>query len=136
MLDNPEEFNQSVEALLAVQKQAIDSGSVAGGQHLCFMGTGHAEEDKYVNMVISNFLQRKIKFVSLALGGYEELKKNIEDPEMIVGTSANPSGQYSREKYTEDWIKHVNVDYFNYYQNLIVQFNFFILSQFKAKSNT
>lgn len=105
MLENPTEFNQSVEGLLAAQKQAIDAGSVAGGQHLCFMGTGNDEEDKYVNMVVSNFLQRKINFVSLAMGGYEELKNVIEDPEMIVGTDVHNS----RYKFTEEWVKKINV---------------------------
>ena len=105
MLENPSEFNQSVEALLAAQKQAIDAGSVAGGQHLCFMGTGNDEEDKYVNMVVSNFLQRKINFVSLALGGYEELKHVVEDPEMIIGTEIHNK----RQKFTEDWVKKINV---------------------------
>jgi len=110
MLENPTEFNQSVEALLAAQKQAINSGSVAGGQHLCFMGSGHDDEDKYVNMVVSNFLQRKINFVSLALGGYEELKKSAEDPEMIVGNVINNnSNNNSRAKFTEDWVKKINV---------------------------
>ena len=105
MLENPTEFNQSVEALLAAQKQAINSGSVAGGQHLCFMGSGHDDEDKYVNMVVSNFLQRKINFVSLALGGYDELRSTIEDPEMIIGTEFQTT---SRKKFTEDWIKKIN----------------------------
>jgi len=103
MLDDPTEFNQSVEALLTAQKQAINSGSVAGGQHLCFMGSGRDDEDKYVNMVVSNFLQRKINFVSLALGGYEELEKTIEDPEMIVGVAVQ-----SRVQFTEDWVKKIS----------------------------
>jgi hypothetical protein len=116
MLENPTEFNQSVEALLAAQKQAINSGSVAGGQHLCFMGSGHDDEDKYVNMVVSNFLQRKINFVSLALGGYEELKKSAEDPEMIVGNviNNNNNSSNSRAKFTEDWVKKINVISFYY----------------------
>jgi hypothetical protein len=111
MLENPSEFNQSVEALLAAQKQAINSGSVAGGQHLCFMGSGHDDEDKYVNMVVSNFLQRKINFVSLALGGYEELKKSAEDPEMIVGNEVSHLNN-PRAKFTEDWVKKINVTIF------------------------
>ena len=104
MLDDPTEFNQSVEALLAAQKQAINSGSVAGGQHLCFMGSGHDDEDKYVNMVVSNFLQRKINYVSLALGGYDMLEKSVDDPDMIVGV-----GVQSRAQFTEDWVKKLNV---------------------------
>lgn len=117
MLENPTEFNQSVEALLAAQKQAINSGSVAGGQHLCFMGSGHDDEDKYVNMVVSNFLQRKINFVSLALGGYEELKKAAEDPEMIVGNDVNQNSN-SRAKFTEDWVKKINVIYSRFIKHL------------------
>lgn len=105
MLENPTDFNQSVEALLAAQKQAINLGSMAGGHHLCFMGSGVDDEDKYVNMVVSNFLQRKINFVSMALGGYEELKKSIEDFDMIVGTEV----QTSRAKFTEEWVKKINV---------------------------
>ena len=107
MLENQAEFNQSVEALLAAQKQAIDSGSVAGGQHLCFMGAGNDEDDKYVNMVVSNFLQRKINYVSLALGGYEKLKETIEDPEMIVGTDINANNS-QRAKFTEEWVQKLN----------------------------
>jgi hypothetical protein len=110
MLENQAEFNQSVEALLAAQKQAIDSGSVAGGQHLCFMGAGGdtstEDEDRYVNMVVANFLQRKINYVSLALGGYERLKQTVEDPEMIVGTDLQ---QASRSKFTEEWIQKLNI---------------------------
>ena len=106
MLENPNEFNQSVEALLNAQKQAITSGSIAGGQHLCFMGSGNDEEDKYVNMVVSNFLHRQINFISVALGGYEALKQTVEDPEMIVGTD---TVTHSRTKFTEEWVKSVNV---------------------------
>ena len=72
---------------------------------MCFMGSGHDDEDKYVNMVVSNFLQRKINFVSLALGGYDELRNTIEDPEMIVGIEFQAA---SRKKFTEDWIKKIN----------------------------
>ncbi len=45
-------------------------GSTAGGEHLCFMGSGREEEDKYVRMVVAYFLQRNTKYVSIALGGY------------------------------------------------------------------
>ena len=46
-------------------------GSTAGGDHLCFMGSGREEEDKYVRMVVAYFLQRNIKYVSIASGGYK-----------------------------------------------------------------
>ncbi|XP_023614626.1 TBC1 domain family member 23 isoform X6 [Myotis lucifugus] len=58
MLQNPSEFAQSVKSLLEAQKQSIESGSIAGGEHLCFMGSGREEEDMYMNMVLAHFLQK------------------------------------------------------------------------------
>lgn len=57
MLQAPSEFATAAKALFATQKQSIAAGSVAGGEHLCFMGSGREEEDQYVHMVIANFLQ-------------------------------------------------------------------------------
>ena len=57
MLQAPPEFSTSAKALFATQKQSIEAGSVAGGEHLCFIGSGREEEDQYVHMVIANFLQ-------------------------------------------------------------------------------
>jgi len=51
-------------------------GSTAGGEHLCFIGSGHEEEDKYVRMVVAYFLRRNTKYVSIASGGYKS-KLNI-----------------------------------------------------------
>ena len=112
MLENQNEFNQAVESLLDAQKQAIMSGSIAGGEHLCFMGSGHDEEDKYVNMVVANFLQRKIKYISLALGGYETLAKCIEDPNSIIAMKdaiVTNKVEFNRASFTEEWIKNIKV---------------------------
>lgn len=57
MLQNPSEFALSVKSLLEAQKQSLESGSVASGDHLCFMGSGREEEDMYMNMVLAHFLQ-------------------------------------------------------------------------------
>ena len=57
MLQNPSEFALSVKSLLEAQKQSLESGSVASGEHLCFMGSGREEEDMYMNMVLAHFLQ-------------------------------------------------------------------------------
>ena len=57
MLQEPEEFQTAVAALFATQEQAIEAGSNAGGEHLCFVGSGREVEDQYVNMVVANFLQ-------------------------------------------------------------------------------
>ncbi|XP_014663249.1 PREDICTED: TBC1 domain family member 23-like [Priapulus caudatus] len=79
MLQEPGEFASAVNALFASQKQAIAAGSVAGGEHLCFMGSGREEEDQYVHMVVANFLQRKKQYVSLARGGYAVLHSVLGD---------------------------------------------------------
>jgi TBC1 domain family member 23 len=112
MLENQSDFNHAVETLLAAQCQAIASNSIAGGEHLCFIGSGHEDEDKYVNMVVSNFLQRKINFISLALGGYKALSKCIEDPQSLIENKDNlltkSNSEFNRTKFTEEWIKKIS----------------------------
>lgn len=79
MLQEPEEFQTAVDALFATQQQAIEAGSNAGGEHLCFMGSGRETEDQYVNMVVANFLQRGTHFVSIAKGGYTAVHDLLAD---------------------------------------------------------
>uniref|UniRef100_A0A8C5LQT9 TBC1 domain family member 23 n=1 Tax=Leptobrachium leishanense TaxID=445787 RepID=A0A8C5LQT9_9ANUR len=79
MLQNPGEFSLSVKSLLEAQKQSIESGSVAGGEHLCFMGSGREEEDMYMNMVLAHFLQKNKEYVSLAKGGFMVLQQHLAD---------------------------------------------------------
>ncbi|XP_044526063.1 TBC1 domain family member 23 [Gracilinanus agilis] len=79
MLQNPSEFAQSVKYLLEAQKQSIESGSVAGGEHLCFMGSGREEEDMYMNMVLAHFLQKNKEYVSIASGGFMALQQHLAD---------------------------------------------------------
>ncbi|XP_013922531.1 PREDICTED: TBC1 domain family member 23 isoform X2 [Thamnophis sirtalis] len=79
MLQNPSEFSQSVKSLLEAQKQSIESGSVAGGEHLCFMGSGREEEDMYMNMVLAHFLQKNKEYVSIAKGGFMALQQHLAD---------------------------------------------------------
>lgn len=67
MLHNPSEFALSVKSLLETQKQSLESGSVASGEHLCFMGSGREEEDMYMNMVLAHFLQVSHNSVSSGL---------------------------------------------------------------------
>lgn len=54
----------------------VTSGSAAGGEHLCFIGSGREEEDQYVHMVIANFLQKHYQYVSFAKGGYQSMHSN------------------------------------------------------------
>ncbi|KAM4699967.1 TBC1 domain family member 23 isoform 2-T2 [Discoglossus pictus] len=79
MLQNPGEFALSVKSLLEAQKQSIESGSVAGGEHLCFMGSGREEEDMYMNMVLAHFLQKNKEYVSIAKGGFMVLQQHLAD---------------------------------------------------------
>lgn len=79
MLQNPSEFAQSVKSLLEAQKQSIESGSIAGGEHLCFMGSGREEEDMYMNMVLAHFLQKNKEYVSIANGGFMALQQHLAD---------------------------------------------------------
>ncbi|KAF3821410.1 hypothetical protein GH733_010988, partial [Mirounga leonina] len=76
---NPSEFAQSVKSLLEAQKQSIESGSIAGGEHLCFMGSGREEEDMYMNMVLAHFLQKNKEYVSIASGGFMALQQHLAD---------------------------------------------------------
>jgi len=71
MLQSPSEFATAVQALLATQEQAVSSNALAGGDHLCFIGSGREQEDQYMFMVIAHFLQRHSLYVSVCRGGYE-----------------------------------------------------------------
>lgn len=79
MLQNPGEFALSVKSLLEAQKQSLESGSVAGGEHLCFMGSGREEEDMYMNMVLAHFLQKNKEYISIAKGGFMVLQQHLAD---------------------------------------------------------
>ncbi|GIY19293.1 TBC1 domain family member 23 [Caerostris darwini] len=84
MLREPAAFGTAVEALFAAKKQANVVGSVAAGEHICFMGSGREEEDLYVHMVVASFLQKHQHYISLAQGGYEALHKIIPSNDINV----------------------------------------------------
>ena len=81
MLQEPVSFSTAVQGLLLAQKEAQQVGSAAGGEHLCFVGSGHEEEDQYVNMVVSSFLQRGTEKVGLLSGGYQALHELLQPAE-------------------------------------------------------
>lgn len=70
MLQEPVEFATAVSGLLRAQKKALEANSNAGGEHLCFMGSGRMDEDQYTHMVVASFLQKSTQYVSLLTGGY------------------------------------------------------------------
>lgn len=73
MLQEPDAFQTAVHGLLRAQKQAIEANSNAGGEHLCFMGSGRLDEDQYMHMVVASFLQKNTQYVSLLTGGYASI---------------------------------------------------------------
>ncbi|KAL1023421.1 hypothetical protein UPYG_G00040620 [Umbra pygmaea] len=100
MLQNPSEFSLSVKSLLEAQKQSLESGSIASGEHLCFMGSGREEEDMYMNMVLAHFLQKNKEYVSIAKGGFMALQQhladiNVEGQDNYVHWIVSTSGSHS-----------------------------------------
>lgn len=79
MLQEPVAFATAVQGLLTAQKQAIEVNSNAGGEHLCFMGSGRVEEDQYTHMVVASFLQKNTHYVSLLTGGYTSIHDYFGD---------------------------------------------------------
>lgn len=57
---------------MAVDRLCERVGKVGAdsGEHLCFLGSGREQEDQYVNMVVAKFLQKHVRYVSLARGGF------------------------------------------------------------------
>lgn len=79
MLQEPSAFATAVQGLLSAQKQALAHNSHAGGEHLCFLGSGRNEEDQYTNMVVASFLQKNTQYVSLLTGGYLAIHDYFSD---------------------------------------------------------
>ncbi|KAJ8922747.1 hypothetical protein NQ315_007782 [Exocentrus adspersus] len=79
MLQEPSAFATAVQGLLTAQKQALAHNSSAGGEHLCFLGSGRNEEDQYTHMVVASFLQKHTQYVSLLTGGYIAVHNYFSD---------------------------------------------------------
>lgn len=75
MLQEPRAFETAVQGLLQAQRQALEVGSQAGGEHLCFLGSGRQEEDRYTHMVVASFLQKHTTYVSMVKDGYKGKKE-------------------------------------------------------------
>lgn len=79
MLQEPSAFATAVQGLLSAQRQALAHNSSAGGEHLCFLGSGRNEEDQYTHMVVASFLQKHTQYVSLLTGGYIAIHNYFSD---------------------------------------------------------
>lgn len=71
MLQEPAAFATAVQGLLQAQRLALAVGAQAGGEHLCFLGSGRQEEDRYTHMVVASFLQKHTQYVSMVTAGYQ-----------------------------------------------------------------
>ena len=61
MLESPDEFSARLAQFFLAQKGSLETRSVTGGEHVCFLSSGREQEDQLTNMVISHLLQaRKI----------------------------------------------------------------------------
>lgn len=86
MLREPHSFETAVGVLLDIQRQVVNSKSNTGGQHICFIGSGHEEDDQYVNMVIASFLQKhQTKYVSIVVGGFEAIHNHVSNDVDLSG---------------------------------------------------
>lgn len=79
MLQEPAAFATAVQGLLQAQRQALAVGSQAGGEHLCFLGSGRQEEDRYTHMVVASFLQKHTQYVSMVANGYQAIHEYFGD---------------------------------------------------------
>ncbi|KAI4463822.1 hypothetical protein MML48_4g00016202 [Holotrichia oblita] len=111
MLQEPSAFTTAVQGLLSAQKQALAVKSNAGGEHLCFLGSGRNEEDQYTHMVVASFLQKHTQYVSLLTGGYmaihnyfsDNLNEYLQDHSPHICIVCSPNSNSS--KLTETSVK-------------------------------
>ena len=81
LLDDPPAYNTAVAAVIDLQQSRVthdcdeETANGMGPNHICFVGSGRDEEDRVVNMVIANFLQRQMKRVSVLRGGFAAVHK-------------------------------------------------------------
>lgn len=92
MLQEPSAFATAVQGLLQAQRQALAVGSHAGGEHLCFLGSGRQEEDRYTHMVIASFLQKHTQYVSMVTSGYQAIHEYFGDE--VVSSLVDHNSQH------------------------------------------
>ncbi|KAL7295796.1 hypothetical protein TKK_0010846 [Trichogramma kaykai] len=92
MLQEPAAFSTAVQGLLQAQRQALAVGSHAGGEHLCFLGSGRQEEDRYTHMVVASFLQKHTHYVSMVVNGYQAIHDYFGDE--VISSLVDHNSQY------------------------------------------
>ncbi|XP_076231102.1 TBC1 domain family member 23 [Calliopsis andreniformis] len=92
MLQEPAAFATAVQGLWQAQRQALAVGSQAGGEHLCFLGSGRQEEDRYTHMVVASFLQKHTQYVSMITSGYQAIHEYFGDE--VVSSLVDHNSQH------------------------------------------
>eukprot|EP00039_Didymoeca_costata_P022030 m.3507 g.3507 ORF g.3507 m.3507 type:complete len:854 (-) comp2781_c0_seq2:96-2657(-) len=70
MMENPTNFAKDVAAL----EDALETSL----QHPCFLSSGRPEDEQHLSMVVSHFLQKKQKYVSVVRGGFKALHARLD----------------------------------------------------------
>lgn len=73
IVDEPDQFHNAMSSLLQFKDDNCPK------DHICFVGSGLEEDDSYMMMVISRFLQHNREHISYVDGGY---KGTVVDPEI------------------------------------------------------
>jgi hypothetical protein len=73
IVDEPASFNIAMSSLLKFKEDSCPK------DHICFVGSGLEEDDSYMMMVISKFLQQKQEHISYVDGGYKALHSLLAD---------------------------------------------------------
>ena len=92
MLQEPAAFATAVHGLLQAQRLALAVGAQAGGEHLCFLGSGRQEEDRYTHMVVASFLQKHTQYVSMVTAGYQAIHEYFGDE--VVSSLVDHNSQH------------------------------------------
>ncbi|XP_066592724.1 TBC1 domain family member 23 [Prorops nasuta] len=92
LLQEPAAFETAVQGLLQAQRQALAVGSLAGGEHLCFTGSGRQEEDRYTHMVVASFLKKHTQYVSMVTSGYQAIHEYFGDE--VVSSLVDHNSQH------------------------------------------
>ncbi|CAI5455937.1 unnamed protein product [Caenorhabditis angaria] len=71
IVDDPAKFDIALDALFEYKNAKRDN------DHFLFLGYGDDSKDQYMNMVIAQFIQRKLPHVSFVQGGYKKLHNHL-----------------------------------------------------------
>jgi hypothetical protein len=78
-------------AVFAEEVSQLEDALAASDQHPSFLGSGMPNDDIHMSMVVSHFLQRKQKYVSIVKGGFAALHAQLEREKRTTSVLAGHS---------------------------------------------